>query len=418
MHRMAGLRSCLRLFLGLAFVGLSGASTAQSLRFVGTANNIEFPAACATSSSLQINLPAGAAPLTATATCNGVAFNCRPATLPGGGGAVSTVGLKSGPSGTSTVNLTCTGAATITGLQTSINRFHQSIQDFNAGNTAQQVSCVQIFDRVVASNPSAVFTADREYRYTCVNSQGGGSPQAVGCFVVDRWSQGVAQAEPRFLRWNAQGTAVLVDDCINSLGPGGALNSPYIFADGAEEETTREAQTINFPQPPAQTFSTGGSFRISASATPSGLPVTFTSTTPTRCSVSGELVTILSAGIGAQGCSITASQGGNSQWQPAQPVTRVIDINRAPQTITFNPPTSVSSTAQTFTWPAPTGGGSNNPVVVTSLSPDVCTISSAAGNTAIILAAGKCDLVANQAGNVNYLLATVNRSVSISPPPN
>lgn len=414
---MAGLRSCLHLFLGLAFVGLSGASTAQSLRFVGTANNIEFPAACATSSSLQINLPAGAAPLTATATCNGVAFSCRPATLPGGGGAVSTVGLKSGPSGTSTVNLTCTGAATITGLQTSINRFHQSIQDFNANNTAQQVTCFLVADRIVASNPSAVFTADREYRYTCVNSQGGGSPQAVGCFVVDRWSQGVAQAEPRFLRWNAQGTAVLVDDCINSLGPGGALNSPYIFADGNEEETTREAQTINFPQPPAQTFSPGGSFRISASATPSGLPVTFTSTTPTRCSVSGELVTIVNSGSG--NCTITASQAGNAQWQPATPVTRTITINRAPQTITFDPPTSVPSTAQTFSWPAPTGGGSSNPVVITSLSPDVCTISAAAGNTAIIVSEGKCDLVANQAGTPNnYLPATVNRSVSISPPQN
>lgn len=414
---MAGLRSCLHFTLGLAFLGLSGVSSAQSLRFVGAANNIEFPAACA-SSSLQINLPVGATPLTATATCNGVAFSCRPATLPGTGGAVSTVGLKNSPSGTSTVNLTCTGAATITGLQTSINRFHQSIQNFNANDPAQQVTCFLVADRVVASNPSAAFTADREYRYTCVNAQGGGSPQAVGCFVVDRWSQGVAQGEPRFLRWNAQGTAVLVDDCINSLGPGGALNSPYIFEDGAEEETTREAQTIDFPQPPAQTFSPGGSFRISASAAPSGLPVTFTSNTPARCTVSGESVTIISAGLGANGCSITASQNGNAQWQPAQPVTRVIDINRASQTITFEPPASVPSTAQTFSWPAPTGGASGNPVVVTSLSPGVCTISSAAGNTAIILAAGKCDLVANQAGNSNYLPATVNRSVGISPPTN
>jgi hypothetical protein len=146
------------------------------------------------------------------------------------------------------------------------------------------VTCFRLADRVVASNPSAVFTADEEYLHTCVNTQGGGSPQAVGCFVVDRWSQGVPQTEPRFLRWNAQGTAILVDDCINSLGPGGPVNNPRIFRDGFEADSTREAQTISFPQPPAQTFSPAGTFRISASAS-SGLTVFFHSNSPARCTV-------------------------------------------------------------------------------------------------------------------------------------
>lgn len=413
---MPGFRSPAHIVFGFALLGLAGAAHGQSLRFVGSANNIPFPPSCSTS-SLQVNLPVGAAPLTATATCNGVAFTCRPLTLPNTGGAVSTVTLRSAQAGVSMVNLSCAPAATITNLQTSISRFHQSIQDFNANNAAQQVSCVQIFDRVVASSPAPVFTADREYRYTCVNAAGGGSPQAVGCYVVDRWSSGTPQSEPRYLRWNAAGTAILVDDCINSLGPGGPLNSPYIFEDGAEEETTREAQTIDFPQPSAQTFSPSGTFRISASAS-SGLTVSFQSNSPGRCTVSGDTVTIVSAGTGANGCSITAIQNGNAQWQPAQSVTRLIDINRAPQTITFDPPATVPVTQQIFSWSTPTGGGSGNPVIVTSLSPGVCEISATAGNTATILAEGKCDLVANQAGNTNYLPGSANRTVMILPPAN
>ena len=297
------------------------------------------------------------------------------------GGAVWTAALKSTPNGVGTVGLSCAPGATIANLQASISRFYQSISDFNLGSSVNGPTCLLVADRVVASNPSPLLNSDREFRYTCANFPGGGSPQAVGCFVVDRWSQGVPQTEPRFLRWNAQGTVILVDDCINSLGPGGPLNNPRIFRDGFEADSTRGAQFIDFPQPSAQTFSPAGTFRISASAG-SGLTVFFHSNSPARCTVSGKSFTIISAGLGANGGSITASQNGNAQWQPAQPVTRMIDINRASQTITFEPPTSVQSAAQTLSWPAPTGGASANPVVVTPLSPDVCAISAAVGNTA------------------------------------
>ncbi len=412
---MPWIRVPVRTIACVVLIGLAGAAhgQSQSLRFVGAANNLPFPPSCA-ASSLQINLPVGQTPLTATATCNGVTFTCRPLTLPNTGGAVSTVALRSAQTQISTVHLSCAPGATIGNLQTSITRFYQSIQDFNAGSSVSGPSCFLVGDRVVSSNPSAVFTADREYRYTCIDNPGGGNPQPVACFVVDRWSQGAAQGEPRYLRWNAQGTAILVDDCINAQGPGGPLNSPYIFEDGAEEETTREPQTISFPQPPAQTFAPSGTFTISATAT-SQLPVSFISETTGRCTVSGNTITIVSAGTGTSGCRIRAEQNGNSQWQPATPVTRTIDINRAPQTITFDPPASVPVTAQSFSWPAPTGGGSGQPVIVVSLTPDICVVSTTAGNTADIVATGDCILQASQAGNANYNPATVFREVDITP---
>jgi hypothetical protein len=58
-------------------------------------------------------------------------------------------------------------------------------------------------------------------------------------------------------------------------------------------------------------------FTISAAAS-SGLPVSFTSSTPKVCTVTGNTVTI----VGVGRCSITASQGGNTNYLAAPPVTQ------------------------------------------------------------------------------------------------
>ena len=58
-------------------------------------------------------------------------------------------------------------------------------------------------------------------------------------------------------------------------------------------------------------------FTISATAS-SGLPVIFTSTTPSVCTISGNTVTILAVGT----CSILTSQPGNSNYTAATPVTQ------------------------------------------------------------------------------------------------
>ena len=65
----------------------------------------------------------------------------------------------------------------------------------------------------------------------------------------------------------------------------------------------------------------GGSTTISASAT-SGLAVSFTSLTPTICSVTGSTVT----GIAAGTCTIAADQAGNANYNAAPQVTQNINV--------------------------------------------------------------------------------------------
>jgi ABC-type Fe3+-hydroxamate transport system substrate-binding protein len=58
----------------------------------------------------------------------------------------------------------------------------------------------------------------------------------------------------------------------------------------------------------------------------SGLPVTFSATTPTVCTVSGSALTLLAAGT----CSVTASQVGNANTAAATSVSRSFTVTAAP----------------------------------------------------------------------------------------
>jgi hypothetical protein len=88
-------------------------------------------------------------------------------------------------------------------------------------------------------------------------------------------------------------------------------------------------QSISFSAPANRSFS-AVPFSLSASAT-SGLAVTFTSTSPAVCVVSGSNVTMLRAGT----CSIAADQSGNANYNAAATVARSFAIERLVQTVGF-----------------------------------------------------------------------------------
>ncbi|HEV7204916.1 MAG TPA: putative Ig domain-containing protein, partial [Jatrophihabitans sp.] len=76
------------------------------------------------------------------------------------------------------------------------------------------------------------------------------------------------------------------------------------------------AQTITFAALIDRLYG-AAPFTLSATAT-SHLAVTYTSSTPKVCTVTGATVTLKAAGT----CTITASQAGDTTWQAAAPVTR------------------------------------------------------------------------------------------------
>ncbi len=153
-------------------------------------------------------------------------------------------------------------------------------------------------------------------------------------------------------------------------------------------------QTISFTGPALnQTLGFAPGPLVAAAS--SGLVVSFASATPLTCSVSGNTLTLLSAG----NCSVDASQAGSSFYAAAPTVTRVFTISQASQTITFSSPGSqVLGTSPALIASASSG----LPVSFSSTTLAVCTVS---GNTLTLLSAGNCTIVASQAGNASFSAA-------------
>ena len=153
----------------------------------------------------------------------------------------------------------------------------------------------------------------------------------------------------------------------------------------------KEAQTITFPAIPTTTLVTG-SVTLNATAS-SGLPVSYASTTPSICTVSGSTVTLLSLGD----CGIWATQAGNTYYAAAPEIGHMFLVAKEAQTITFpNPGEHPVGTSFTLNATASSG----LPVSFTSMDPSVCTVS---GSTVSLLNDSTyCGILADQAGNAYY----------------
>lgn len=151
------------------------------------------------------------------------------------------------------------------------------------------------------------------------------------------------------------------------------------------------SQTITFPNPGAKA---PGSTSPAGESSSSSLLVTLTSSTPGVCTVDSNN-DIVAVAVGT--CVITATQSGNSTFGAAQPVTQTFPIDgRTAQTITFaNPGDKTYSSTPISISPTSSSGLA---VTVTSLTPDVCTVS-ANGLSIVMVGTGQCKLRATQAGD-------------------
>jgi len=175
-----------------------------------------------------------------------------------------------------------------------------------------------------------------------------------------------------------------------------AGNTLYFAAPLVSQSFTvaKVSQTISFPT------ITGAHYALSnvtlGATASSGLTVSFATTTPTVCSVAGNTVSLLIAGS----CILQATQTGSSVYAAALPVTQVVAVHLAHQSITVTPVTATQYALSQLTLSATSSSGL--PVSLTSATPSVCTL---IGNTASFLIAGTCDIHATQAGNATYAVA-------------
>jgi outer membrane protein OmpA-like peptidoglycan-associated protein len=194
----------------------------------------------------------------------------------------------------------------------------------------------------------------------------------------------------------------------------------------AAADVTRSFQVTAIPSPPgpgAQSiaFAQPSDARVDqgpvalAGTASSGLTVSFSSSTPGVCTVTGSAVALLTTGT----CTITASQAGDSNYSAAADVQRAFAITPvlAPgtQSISFPRPADTSITAG----PVSLGATATSGLAVgySSATPAVCTV---AGSSVTLATTGTCTIVATQPGDSTYSAAAdVTRSFEVtvvSPP--
>jgi hypothetical protein len=163
----------------------------------------------------------------------------------------------------------------------------------------------------------------------------------------------------------------------------------------------RAAQTIDL-QPLADVVYGEVWIPVVATAT-SGLPVAFDVAGP--CEVADGQVRPTGAGT----CTVTATQAGDDEWAPAAPVSRELVIERATQTVDFEPPERLVYGAAPISVSATATSGL--PVSLGAEGP--CSIDEEDG--LIVTEAGTCLLSATQAGNQDWGAATpVRRELVIA----
>ena len=134
----------------------------------------------------------------------------------------------------------------------------------------------------------------------------------------------------------------------------------------------------------------GGLVHLAAAAS-SGLPVSFSSLTPTTCSVAGSSATPLAAGT----CTIKASQAGNTTYNATTAtVSGLVYPHR--QTIDAG---ALSDLVYGHTAAIGAASTSGLPVAYTSVSPMIC---STQAGTVTALMRGFCQIRATQPGNATY----------------
>lgn len=157
-------------------------------------------------------------------------------------------------------------------------------------------------------------------------------------------------------------------------------------------------------------FVAGTVITLSASGGASGNPVVFASTTPSICTVGGNSVTMLSAGT----CKLSANQAGNANYQAAPQVIHSIEFTagKIAQSISFS---ALNALSVGKSAPLAATTTSGLAVAFNSLTGSVCSVS---GQTVAAIAAGVCQVAANQAGDAKYLAAPqVTQSFTVQPLP-
>ncbi len=194
---------------------------------------------------------------------------------------------------------------------------------------------------------------------------------------------------------------------MNTLALGGTAAANYTLTGASGSVTiTKADQVISFPAP-ASPAAFNSTFTVTPTSN-SGLIVTVTPSGV--CSILGSTVTMTS---GAGTCTLTASQPGNANYNPATEVIRTVIAQKADQApLIITGPASVTyGTIGMITF---TGGSGTGAVSYSQVSSLGCTVNPSTGAITAINASLTCMVLVAKAEDANYNAASTASLVTLN----
>ncbi|RZK49527.1 MAG: T9SS type A sorting domain-containing protein [Pedobacter sp.] len=217
---------------------------------------------------------------------------------------------------------------------------------------------------------------------------------------------------PVFYTSTNQLVARIIGNRIEIVGIGSANiiasqpgNNNYNRADDVQQTitVTKGTQTIYFPDFPSKSI-TDVDFPHGITVN-SGLPLTITSSNPSIATIVGSNIHV----VGIGNTTITASQAGNVNFDPAETISKVLTIKGYSQVMTFNPIADKQLGDPDFDPGATVNTGM--PIVYTSSNTDVATI---VNGKVRIVGGGTTTITATQAGDATYASISVSQTFSVA----
>jgi len=199
-------------------------------------------------------------------------------------------------------------------------------------------------------------------------------------------------------------TFVGIGDCTVAADQAG--NASYNAAAQVTQTfaIARSPQTIKFTSQAPSTAYVGDTYTANATVGANGNVVAIAAGPAAVCTATGNAIAFVASGT----CTVTATQAGNTYYEPATPSTQTITVARRAQTISLTlPAEGVMGTQLTV---AATGGASGNPVTLRVTTASTCVLS---GTTLSLTNIGSCTIVADQAGSTAYD-AAASKTVTVA----
>ncbi len=301
---------------------------------------------------------------------------------------------------------TTTSVCTVSGTTTALLAVGTcKLQASQVGNStyAAATQVTQSFSVAASSSSSSPGSVRQTITFAAIATQTAGTHLTLSATATSGLAIKFASTTPTVCTVSGSSAALLIyGTCTLTASQQG--NASYAAANSVTQSFTshRATQTITFAAIPAQIL--GTTLALTATAS-SGLPITYTSSTPAICTVSGSTATLLAYGT----CGIYATQAGSAVYAAAVAIQQGFAVHHEAQAITFAAIPSQKAGIQLTLAATVTSGLA---VSYLSTTPTVCTVS---GSTASLLAAGKCTLEAEQSGNAQYAIApTITQSFTVT----